>query len=662
MSRKRSYFRPDGEVRRSQLLTSAGPGALVDLIKYAVVVKGLDDWRYDNEKEGFVEEERLQSKALRMLKATGEWKHDHVRLRRPPICEDDDASPNRGIRAREFPRWYLCQNPKCSSLIQRTALDEHREHKCVRSDVDPKTKKKVNTFPAVPIRFVAACARGHLMDINWRRFVHKGEREEGVDPEGSLYCQLDTERELSGEPLGDDWAADLFLKPVGTSGDITDYIVGCRRCGKNRGLQDLVGKFALGTCQGWRPWLGRGSNEEGCEQDLRLLIRTGTNAYFPQTMSVLSIPDTSDTLRKIVGRHWGTLKKVDDIDELRFFVKKVEDLAKDVDPFDLEDVMTEIERKRSDAPVESVPIREAEWRELMKAPPELSGDLPPRGSQWWPRRLEAEVPGFIDRVVLVHAMREVRAQVAFTRLEGFNTDAEGEYQLADQSSAMLSMDQDWIPSIEVRGEGVFIAFNEKAVRKWEGRKAVRDVAERFREGLRQELGVPKLDLFGEAMVSPRLLMLHSVAHMLITAISLECGYSASAIRERIYCRRAPGNGPDALAASRAGILLYTGTPGSEGTLGGLVEVGRDIVKHLERAVEMNLLCSNDPVCAQHDPAGAEEGRNREGAACHGCLLIAEPSCERRNRDLDRTLVVPTVENPDAAFLGKWVDELGLVGA
>jgi hypothetical protein len=39
----------------------------------------------------------------------------------------------------------------------------------------------------------------------------------------------------------------------------------------------------------------------------------------------------------------------------------------------------------------------------------------------------------------------------------------------------------------------------------------------------------------------------------------------------------------------------------------------------------------------------------EGASCHGCLLISEPSCERMNVYLDRTLVVPTVENSAAAF-------------
>jgi hypothetical protein len=35
-------------------------------------------------------------------------------------------------------------------------------------------------------------------------------------------------------------------------------------------------------------------------------------------------------------------------------------------------------------------------------------------------------------------------------------------------------------------------------------------------------------------------------------------------------------------------------------------------------------------------------RATHGAACHGCLLIAEISCEMRNLFLDRSLLVPTM--------------------
>ena len=100
----------------------------------------------------------------------------------------------------------------------------------------------------------------------------------------------------------------------------------------------------------------------------------------------------------------------------------------------------------------------------------------------------------------------------------------------------------------------------------------------------------------------------------------------------------------------AGILLSTGTAGTEGTLGGLVEEGRRIDRHLRRALEMGSLCANDPVCGSHSPRGDYAERFLEGAACHGCLFVAEPSCERFNLFLDRALVVPTLgQDPRLAF-------------
>jgi hypothetical protein len=123
-------------------------------------------------------------------------------------------------------------------------------------------------------------------------------------------------------------------------------------------------------------------------------------------------------------------------------------------------------------------------------------------------------------------------------------------------------------------------------------------------------------------------------------VSLECGYPASAIRERVYA-----------LDEGYGILLYTATPDAEGTMGGLVEAGREVAAHLKAALAMAGLCSNDPVCAQHDSRSPHEGRFLLGAACHGCLLIAEPSCEQHNDFLDRALVVPTVEDLGAEFFG-----------
>ncbi len=140
--------------------------------------------------------------------------------------------------------------------------------------------------------------------------------------------------------------------------------------------------------------------------------------------------------------------------------------------------------------------------------------------------------------------------------------------------------------------------------------------------------------------------LHSLAHALMTEIALDCGYPASAIKERIYVMpRDPG------APIRAGILIYTATAGNQGTLGGLVEVTHRLARVLTAAVAHQELCSSDPVCADHVPANASEDRTLHGAACHGCLLIAETSCERGNRYLDRSLLVDTFRHTGLEFFG-----------
>ena len=212
-------------------------------------------------------------------------------------------------------------------------------------------------------------------------------------------------------------------------------------------------------------------------------------------------------------------------------------------------------------------------------------------------------------------------------------DIDGELSLGVRP-APLAEEIKWLPAVENRGEGVFISFKASEISKWRAKAQQREIElyEGFKLWKKQHPqtkaqfpGVPYL-------------MLHSLSHLLITTVALECGYSSSAIRERVYSGDAG-----------YGILLYTGTPDSEGTLGGLVHVGRRIEEHLRNAIELGRLCSNDPVCAQHSAKHALEEKYLLGAACHGCLLIAETSCERFNQYLDRALVVSTVGNSSAEF-------------
>lgn len=245
----------------------------------------------------------------------------------------------------------------------------------------------------------------------------------------------------------------------------------------------------------------------------------------------------------------------------------------------------------------------------------------------------------------MHRVREVRVQFGFTRLEPLSADNQGEYDSLDVKRAPLAATAQWLPAATVRGEGVFIELSEEAIEAWSKREAVKKRTAELTAGWEQwQKRRPIIDGDGNIKKRPfmgaKFYLLHSLSHLLINTIAMDCGYSASAIRERIYC------GPyDKDPSVMSGILLYTGTVGSEGTLGGLVDQGRRMEHHIERAIRDGSLCSNDPLCGSHSPQGDLSDRLLEGAACHGCLFISESSCERFNRYLDRGLVVPVVGQP-----------------
>jgi hypothetical protein len=197
--------------------------------------------------------------------------------------------------------------------------------------------------------------------------------------------------------------------------------------------------------------------------------------------------------------------------------------------------------------------------------------------------------------------------------------------------AALAREITWLPAFENKGEGVFLQFNMAYLNEWQQRPDVQSQGVRLKQGF----DAWKAERQSSSRLFPGLpyIALHGFSHLLLTAVALECGYPASSIRERIYA--IPGVG--------YGVLVYTGSSDAEGTLGGLIEVGRRIHNSVRAALELGLLCSNDPVCAQHDPGSQQENRPLHGAACHGCLLTSETSCEQQNDFLDRALVVKTVE-------------------
>jgi Domain of unknown function (DUF1998) len=199
----------------------------------------------------------------------------------------------------------------------------------------------------------------------------------------------------------------------------------------------------------------------------------------------------------------------------------------------------------------------------------------------------------------------------------------------------------WYPGVDFRGEGIFIQLDEEVVREWEARDEVVEAAAKQRQA--EEDWASARGLEARAPRSPRYILLHSLSHALIRQLALDCGYSSTSLRERIYSSADP-------AFPQAGILIYTATPDSDGSLGGLVEMGTpdELGPLVGRALRDAELCAGDPYCAGHEPRELE---SLNGAACHACLLISETACETGNRYLDRANLVPTLRVAGRAITG-----------
>lgn len=600
---QRAPQQPDGTVRRSQVVTTFGPGSMVDLLHSAVLIGGLDFWSYD---KGFaipvIPEPRLREAIAERFRTMGRELSEDAPFRAPPVGNEREPSRGAGVLALELPQWFVCQRPSCRALLRKDGLELKSQrywHQCTRTEKEE----------CVPVRFVVACKKGHLDEFPWLAFVH----------------------EIQKRPR---CAAPSLTFEEGATGDFNEIRVVCA-CGGEGRLKDVIGGLVL-HCRGERPWLGPEGKEE-CGEKAKLLVRTATNSYFPQVQSALSIPDPAREIEERVKSVWDIVKTA--TRELLPAFRQIEKVRIALDGIPDADVLATKESIAAGTSVSAGPIRLAEYKQLCAAPPELPGDLPPAGATFFARAAAAPaggLPAGVRRLVVVPKLREVVAQIGFTRLEPSTPDVLGEHDIGVETAA-LGLTTNWLPASEVLGEGVFLELDEEAVRAWEDREEVKERGRALSAGHRQWARSLEHE---PPFPGVRFYMLHTLAHLVMSAISLECGYAASAIRERIYC------GPSARDATpMAGILLSTGTSGTEGTLGGLVEQGRRIRAHLGRAFDMGRLCSNDPVCATHSPEDDAAERFLEGAACHGCLFVAECSCERFNRYLDRALVVPSIGHP-----------------
>lgn len=595
-----------GDVRPTQLLHTYGVGAMVDLPNIAAMVMGLDDWKLQYATP--VGEERL------LAAVRGQLGRQVERLMLPPVDPDDSNrdplnGPRIGVPVAAFPQWYRCPwcdlvAPLSSGLFELQA-DPYRPDRVRYRHTA--CNKSPNPPAVLPTRFQLACSHGHIDDFPWLRFTHSG----------ATSCN-----------------GPLRLRKFGVGDEAANLMVHCDSCGTTRSLVEAFGDAAkddpLFACRGRRPHL-RDFEPGGCGEQAETMLLGASNSWFGITLSALSIPRHVDRLPQLIEEKWVTLQHVVSPEVLAAF-RAVGNL-RGFEEFDDGAVWQAIVTKRSGAGavVENTDLKEPEWQVFSMPDPsrnatdfELTPVAPPVGFE-----------AYFEKVVRVERLREVRALVGFTRIESPGDYADPQDIPAELRAPLSRSAPSWVPVSEVRGEGLFLHFKRDVLIDWATKNAGREAE--FRAAHSAWKTARAMPNPTEGFPGLRFAVIHSFSHALMRQLALQSGYSAASIRERIYCDADGGGMP------MAGLLLYTAAPDSEGTLGGLVSQGEPerLGRLVRQALEAMQLCTSDPLCAEHHP-GSDGTASLHGAACHACQFAPETSCERGNKYLDRSLLVPTM--------------------
>ncbi len=594
----------------------------------SVVAGGLDHW-FDapdvDVNEFRVEEWRLANR-LRV---------SHFRLppdyRNPSPGLGDVANLRLTVPFLRFPTWSFC--PYCKRLQQQPLAFQGRTY-CP----DPKHGGKGRGPGMAQVPFVVVCERGHLTDFPWREWVHR-------DLEPSCQGTLRLRSQGGGSLAGQVVSCDGCSTP-------SRSLEGVTSASKQEGstktvLTTQLSKSEEYDCQGWRPWLG--GAPVTCGEPVRASLRGASNVYFPLVESSIYLPRSGSAAREDVveilqrPEFKGTLKVLRATGQLNAaLVRELDEgeLLKPIkDDADIDRALEEIfgdKDQDQDQDIDDLPQtewRRPEWQVLRETLDHRDLTVTAPGTAY-----SALLPEVISRVRLVETLRETRALWGFTRVSSAELKLnEGKSRLWKR---MPSQTREWLPAYEVRGEGLYLELDEEKLSSWEARPEVKG---------RAALIARRYDLLRESRelrereVSPRFILVHTLAHMLINQLVFDCGYSSASLRERLYVSSDPKQ-------PMAGLLIYTAAGDSEGTMGGLVRMGKpgnlEAVWH--EALTGAEWCSSDPICMEAGEAG-QGPDSCNLAACHGCALLPETSCEEFNRFLDRGLLVGSLTNPELGF-------------
>lgn len=600
-------------VRFGQALAPFGAGAMVDFKDQTLMAATPKAWSQYQE----VHDERLE-KLLNVNK----------------FCLPPSKEWISGLPFVRFPQWYFCPSCKTFKPLSEWEKEFVPYHNAKTQEmVIPKCMECNRNL--VPAGILVACSKGHIDDFPWIKWVHHKSK-----------------KELCLNPV-------LKIKNSSSALGLEGLIIECK-CGAKASMKSAFNKNVfekMGNdymCSGNMPWKGQ---KEKCNNYPQSVQRGSLNIYFPKVVSSLVIPPYSSEINTLVkeSRKFSTMMELINDDYHYVETKGINNFistyaGKISEEIHQDKDVVEIILNKYLSPRESGDIVDTKEEYRQEEYRALIGDIPQECMNEKDFKIEVQKDinryGIkeVSKITLVKKLREVRALVGFSRLDPSDQNAMSGFEDEDSSDirfvSIKEKGMDWYPAYETRGEGIFIEINEECIVKWINKNP--EIESRI--GILDKRYNERGKIRGDSIrkITPKFVLLHTLAHLLIKELSFECGYNSASLAERIYCNN------DTSQKNMSGILIYTSSGDSEGTLGGLVRLGKaDMLPMvLRNAIRKALWCSSDPVCIDSTSQG-RDGLNL--SACHACLLISETSCEEFNVLLDRALIVGTLNKRDMGF-------------
>lgn len=634
---KENYTLYGRKIRASNVVFPFGVGAMIDMPEGVLMTTSCDNWTLRN--LTIIHDERLE----KVLKVKC--------FKTPIIKRTDEGNKNIFIPLVQFPEWMFC--PKCRKFQPLNEWEKQFKNIFGKDQVMKKnicSKCRVKLSPA---RVITACENGHIDDFPWIQWVH-----------------YKNNKKVCSKP-------DIYIKTNGVSSGLEGIKIECKSCNIKTNMSGIFDskknvfeelekhaikrgvfeeKYSL-TCNGNRPWEGR---NEKCDIYPTVFQRGATNIYFPKVESSILIPPYSENINIMIEEstaYNGLISSITFLEQTNNPQKVIDDviessylsISEEINiPLDIVKKIVSrklnIDNDTNENELESrTKYKEEEYRALI-------GEFGYNIMDQRDFKIE-DVEGkkynrntkinYIDKVVLIHKLKEVRAFVGFSRINApdaniMEVDEEG----ATSELIRPLKDKTWYPAVEVRGEGIFIKLDGDVINKWissneEINNRANDLDKKYNKILTDRSHSGR-------KINSKFLLLHTLAHVIIKELSFKCGYSSTSLRERIYCNSLDTD------YNMSGILIYTANGDSEGTLGGLVRQGREdkLPEIINSAIKKSRFCSSDPVCIE------SKGQGRDAlnlSACYSCTLVAETSCEEFNTLLDRAMLVGTLDNPSIGF-------------